>query len=79
MIYPILTAWEPTAALNDLLFPGNGLSITGALLVFVLAGALAGFWAGKRDAVRRPDIGSAPREAAGGCASGPCSVRRSAS
>jgi branched-chain amino acid transport system permease protein len=53
MIYPILTAWEPTADLNDLLFPGSGLSITGALLVFVFAGALAGFWAGKRDAVRR--------------------------
>jgi branched-chain amino acid transport system permease protein len=52
MIYPILTVWEPTAALNDLLFPGNGLSIIGALLVFVLTGALAGFWAGKGDAVR---------------------------
>jgi len=52
MIYPILAAWEPIAALNDLLFPGNGLSISGALLVFVLIAAATGAWARQGEAVR---------------------------
>jgi len=52
LLYPILAAWEPIAALNDLLFPGNGLSVSGALLVFVLIAATAGLWDRKSEAVR---------------------------
>lgn len=52
MIYPILAAWEPIAALNDLLFPGNGLSISGALSIFVIIAAFTGAWARKGEAVR---------------------------
>jgi len=62
MIYPILAAWEPTAALNDLVFSGNGLSIGGALLTFVLIGALSGGWAAKGAAIRRSMAAKPPSQ-----------------
>jgi len=52
LITPILSEWGPLADLTDLLFPGNGLSVSGALGVFIVAAALTGVWSFKRQAVQ---------------------------
>ncbi len=52
LIYPILAAWGPLALLNEFLFPGNGLSVSGAVGLFIVIAAAVGLWAKRGDAVR---------------------------
>jgi branched-chain amino acid transport system permease protein len=52
LISPILSAWGPLADLSELLFPGNGLSISGALGLFLAVAALTAGWAFKGPAVK---------------------------
>jgi branched-chain amino acid transport system permease protein len=52
MIAPILSEWGPLADLADLLFPGNGLSISGAVGLLIVVAALSAFWSFKRQAVQ---------------------------
>lgn len=52
LVYPILAAWGPLSSLNDLLFPGNGLSPAAAIVLFGLVALAVGIWAQKGQAVR---------------------------
>jgi branched-chain amino acid transport system permease protein len=52
LVYPILAAWGPLSRLNDLLFPGNGLSPAAAIVLFGLVALAVGIWAQKGQAVR---------------------------
>jgi branched-chain amino acid transport system permease protein len=52
LITPILSEWGPLADLTDLLFPGNGLSVSGAVGLFIVAATLTGVWSFKRQAVQ---------------------------
>jgi branched-chain amino acid transport system permease protein len=59
-ISPIFAEWGPLADINDLLYEGNGLSITGALGVFVTVAAAAAAWALKGQAVKERVQGLPP-------------------
>jgi branched-chain amino acid transport system permease protein len=52
MIAPILSEWGPLADLAELLFPGNGLSSHGALVLFIVVAALTTTWSLKGQAVK---------------------------
>ena len=52
MITPVLSKWGPLAELNDLLFPGNGLSVSGAVGLFIVTAALTAAWSFKGQAVQ---------------------------
>jgi branched-chain amino acid transport system permease protein len=52
MIAPILSEWGPLADLSELLFPGNGLSVSGAVGLFLMVVALTAAWSFKGRAVR---------------------------
>ena len=52
MITPVLSAWGPLADLNELLFPGNGLSVSGAVGLFLVVAALTAGWSLKGQAVQ---------------------------
>ncbi len=49
---PVFSEWGPLADINDLLFPGNGLSIPGAIGVFVLVAAARAAWGLQGDAAK---------------------------
>ena len=49
---PIFSEWGPLAEINEVLFPGNGLSIPGAIGLFVLVAGLRTAWSLKGDAAR---------------------------
>ena len=51
LIVPIFSVWDPLADLTDLLFPGNGLSVSGAVGLFIVIVALTGVWSFKGPAV----------------------------
>jgi branched-chain amino acid transport system permease protein len=52
MIAPVLSEWGPLADLNDLLFPGNGLSVSGALGLFIAVIVLTTVWSFKGQAIQ---------------------------
>ena len=52
LIAPILSVWGPLADIIDLLFPGNGLSVSGAVGLFIVVAALSAFWSFKGQAVQ---------------------------
>jgi branched-chain amino acid transport system permease protein len=52
MISPILADWELLAELSELLFSGNGLSVSGALVLFVLVVAFSAVWRSQSPALR---------------------------
>jgi branched-chain amino acid transport system permease protein len=52
MIAPVFSQWGPLADLTDLLFPGNGLSISGAVGLFIAVAALTAVWSFKGQAVQ---------------------------
>jgi branched-chain amino acid transport system permease protein len=52
LITPVLSEWGPLADLNDMLFPGNGLSVSGAVGLFIAVIGLTAAWSFKGQAVR---------------------------
>ena len=52
MIAPVLSDWGPLADLTDLLFPGNGLSVPGAVSLLVVVTALTAAWSFKGPAIK---------------------------
>ncbi len=52
LLNPILSAWGPLSSLNDLLFPGSGLSVSGAVGLFLLVAVARMVWATKGAAVK---------------------------
>ncbi len=52
LITPILSAWGPLSGVNDLLFPGNGLSVSGAIGLFILIAVASAVWSTKGAAVK---------------------------
>ena len=60
LITPILSEWGPLADLNDLLFPGNGLSVSGAVGLFIVAAALTGVLVIQAPSRADPHPGPAP-------------------
>jgi len=52
LIAPIFAAWGPLADLVDLIFPGNGVSIPGAVGLLVVVAALSAAWSFKGQAVQ---------------------------
>jgi branched-chain amino acid transport system permease protein len=52
LIAPILSDWGLLADLIDGIFPGNGLSISGAAGLFIVVAALSAFWSFKGPAVQ---------------------------
>jgi branched-chain amino acid transport system permease protein len=52
LISPILSDWGPLAYLSEILFPGNGLSISGALGLFIVVAALKASWSFQGPVVR---------------------------
>ena len=52
MIYPIFSAWGPLSAFNDLLYPGSGVSVPGAIVLFVAVVGSFWIWSQKGHAVR---------------------------
>jgi branched-chain amino acid transport system permease protein len=52
MLYPILSAWGPLSRINDLLYPANGLSLGGAIVLFGLVTGGVWIWLQRGDAVR---------------------------
>ncbi|MGQ9645963.1 MAG: branched-chain amino acid ABC transporter permease [Thermodesulfobacteriota bacterium] len=52
MLRPTFSLWGPLAIMNDWLFTANGLTIHGAISVFILIAAVIYFWARKGSAVR---------------------------
>ncbi len=48
---PVLSQWGFLSILNDLLFAGNGLTISGAIVLFLFAAALKYLWSSKGPAV----------------------------
>jgi branched-chain amino acid transport system permease protein len=60
LLYPILAAWRPLAALNEWLFPSNGLSIEGAIGLFIAVAAGSALWARKKGAAKNAIAGLPP-------------------
>jgi branched-chain amino acid transport system permease protein len=52
LVYPVLSAWGPLSALNDLLFPGNGLSVSGAIGLFILVAVGSAVWSTRGAALK---------------------------
>ena len=52
LIAPIFSVWDPLVDLIDLIFPGNGLSISGAVGLFIVVAALSAFWSFKGQALQ---------------------------
>jgi branched-chain amino acid transport system permease protein len=52
MITPVLSGWGPLADLSDLMFPGNGLSVSGAIGLFIAVAVLTAAWSSKGQAVQ---------------------------
>jgi branched-chain amino acid transport system permease protein len=52
LLRPTFALWGPLAVMNEWLFSSNGLTLHGALGLFVLIAALFTFWAKKGNAVR---------------------------
>jgi len=52
MITPVFSQWGPLVELNDLLFPGNGLSVSGAVGLFIVIAGLTAAWSFKGQAVQ---------------------------
>jgi branched-chain amino acid transport system permease protein len=52
MLRPVISLWGPLAKINLFLFAANGLSIKGAIGLFVLIAALVFVWRNKSDAVK---------------------------
>jgi branched-chain amino acid transport system permease protein len=52
LIAPIFSVWDPLADIIELLFPGNGLSVSGAVGLFIVVAALSAFWSFKGQAVQ---------------------------
>jgi branched-chain amino acid transport system permease protein len=52
MLRPTFALWGPLAIINEWLFTANGLTIYGAISLFILIGAVIYFWARKGGAVR---------------------------
>ncbi len=52
LIAPVLSAWGPLAAIGEWIFSGNGLSVSGALGLFIVTAGSTAAWAAKGDAVR---------------------------
>jgi branched-chain amino acid transport system permease protein len=52
LIAPIFSVWAPLADLIELIFPGNGLSISGAVGLFIVVAALSAFWSFKGQALQ---------------------------
>jgi branched-chain amino acid transport system permease protein len=51
LIVPIFSVWDPLADIIELLFPGNGLSVSGAVGLFIVIATLTGVWSFKAQAV----------------------------
>lgn len=51
-VYPVLSAWGPLGDIADWVFEGLGLSLGGAVLLFLAAAAATAAWAVKGQAVR---------------------------
>jgi branched-chain amino acid transport system permease protein len=49
---PIIALWGPLAKINVFLFAANGLTVTGAVGLFVLIAVIVYFWGRKSDAVK---------------------------
>jgi branched-chain amino acid transport system permease protein len=52
LLRPTFAVWGPLAQINDLLFEGNGLSVTGSIGLFILTGVTLSLWKRKGAAVR---------------------------
>jgi len=52
MLRPTFALWGPLAIINEWLFTANGLTIHGAISLFILIAAIIYFWARKGSAVR---------------------------
>jgi branched-chain amino acid transport system permease protein len=52
MIRPTFALWGPFAIINEWLFTANGLTIYGAISLFILIAAIIYFWARKGSAIR---------------------------
>ena len=52
LIAPIFSVWNPLENIIDLLFPGNGLSISGAVGLFIVVAAVSALWSFKGQAVQ---------------------------
>ncbi len=52
MLRPVFALWGPLAIINEWLFTANGLTISGAIGLFLLIGALSYFWTQKGEAIR---------------------------
>ncbi len=52
MISPILADWGPLAEASDYLFSGNGLSVSGALMLFALVVAVSAAWRHQAPVIR---------------------------
>jgi branched-chain amino acid transport system permease protein len=52
LLRPTFALWGPIAVINELLFTANGLTLHGAIGLFVLIAAFSYFWAQKGNAIR---------------------------
>jgi branched-chain amino acid transport system permease protein len=52
MLRPTFAAWGPIAIINDWLFTSNGLTLHGAISIFVLIAVMSYFWTQKRTAIQ---------------------------
>jgi branched-chain amino acid transport system permease protein len=52
LIAPIFSVWDLLADLIELIFPGNGLSISGAVGLFIVVAAVSAFWTFKGQTVQ---------------------------
>ncbi len=52
LLRPTFAVWGPLAIINEWLFTANGLTIYGAIALFILIAAIIYFWARKGSAVR---------------------------
>ena len=52
LIAPIFSVWDPLEDIIDLLFPGNGLSVSGAVGLFIAVAAVSALWSFKGQAVQ---------------------------
>ncbi|MCU0561366.1 MAG: hypothetical protein MUD16_14380 [Desulfobacterales bacterium] len=56
LIAPVLSAWGPFAPIGEWIFSGNGLSVSGALTLFILIAGGTAAWTAKGDTVRHKVI-----------------------
>jgi branched-chain amino acid transport system permease protein len=52
MLRPTFAAWGPIAIINEWLFTANGLTLHGAISIFVLIAAISYFWAKRGSAIK---------------------------